>query len=73
MTKLQYKRLISNITQKQLSELTGIARSQIAAYETGLRNPGVNTLFKLSEVLNCDIVDLVGDIKTNGFNKYKVQ
>jgi len=38
----------SGITQKQLSEKTGIAQSDINKIETGLANPSLNTLKRLA-------------------------
>ena len=41
-----------HITQKQLSELTGIAQSDISQIETGNANPTISTLNRLAEGLN---------------------
>ena len=39
----------SGLTQKQLSERTGIAQSDISKLETGSGNPSVRTLLRLAD------------------------
>lgn len=39
----------NNITQKQLSELTGIAQADISRIENGNANPSLQTLERLAE------------------------
>lgn len=39
----------AGLTQKQLSDLSGVAQSNIAAYETGTRRPSSKMLLRLSE------------------------
>lgn len=41
----------SGLTQKQLSERTGIAQSDISKLETGSGNPSVRTLLRLADGL----------------------
>lgn len=45
-----------HITQKQLSELTGIAQSDISKIETGNANPTVSVLQRLAEGLNSKLI-----------------
>ena len=40
-----------NLTQKQLSELTGITQSDLSKIENGNANPSLNTLLKLANGL----------------------
>jgi DNA-binding XRE family transcriptional regulator len=40
------------LTQKQLSELTGIAQSDISKMETGNANPSLRTLKRLASAMN---------------------
>ena len=47
------------LTQKQLSEMTGIAVPNISKMEKGSRNIGANTARKLAAVLECDISDFI--------------
>ena len=41
----------SGITQKQLSERTGIAQGDISKLENGNANPSLKTLYRLAQVL----------------------
>ena len=42
-------RRASGLTQKELSELTGIAQGDISKLETGNANPSLRTLIRLAE------------------------
>ncbi|MBR1616111.1 MAG: helix-turn-helix transcriptional regulator [Treponema sp.] len=44
-----------NVTQKQLSETTGIAQSDISRIETGSGNPTIKILKRLAEGLGMDL------------------
>jgi len=44
-----------NVTQKQLSEATGIAQSDISRIETGSGNPTIKILKRLAEGLGMDL------------------
>ena len=44
-------RVQNNLTQEQLSGLAGIARSHLAALESGQKNPRLDTIWKLAEAL----------------------
>lgn len=44
-----------NVTQKQLSEATGIAQSDISKIENGSGNPTVRLLQRLADGLNMDV------------------
>lgn len=49
----------NNITQNQLSVLSGIPQQTISAIESHKRtNPGVETLYPLAKALGCMIDDL---------------
>ena len=45
-------RVQKNLTQEQLSGLAGIARSHLAALESGQKTPKAETIWKLAEALN---------------------
>ena len=50
----------NNVTQKQLSEATGIAQSDISKIENGSANPTLKLLQRLAEGLNMSLkVELV--------------
>ncbi len=57
----------AGISQKQLSELTGIDQSDISKIERGVANPSVNTLNRIAEAMNAKlkVVIELDDIKTN--------
>ncbi|MBR4762547.1 MAG: nucleotide sugar dehydrogenase [Clostridia bacterium] len=62
-----------SVTQKQLSEKTGINRSVLSAVENGLHMPSLEQLERLANVLDFDIADIFveqkGDKKiTGGYN-----
>ena len=39
-----------HLTQKQLSDITGIAQSEISKYENGLGNPSLDTIERIAKV-----------------------
>ena len=53
---MRYKK--GRMTQTELSEKTGIAVSQLSAYENNKRIPNAITLWKISRVLNCRVDSL---------------
>ena len=55
MEKLLALRKNKGLTQKEVAEYLGISRQAYANYETGNREPDVNTLKKLSELFNVSI------------------
>ena len=57
---LKTARKISKLTQKQVAEAVGIARSTYALYETGEREPSVECVKKLAKVLNVSGNFLIG-------------
>lgn len=50
-TDLRSRRLAADLTQRELAERSGVPQPNIAAYETGQRNPAPSTLAKLDAVL----------------------
>jgi len=53
--KLKALRLNKNLTQKEFSELTGIARSTLCDYEAGRKNFGRKVALKLAGVLGVGV------------------
>lgn len=49
--RLKFFRLSSNISQTQLSKLTGVSESSIQKYELGIRTPKIQTLEKFANSL----------------------
>jgi transcriptional regulator with XRE-family HTH domain len=44
------------LSQQQLAELTGTTQSAVARLEAGGRPPRIDTLLKIAEALDCDLV-----------------
>ena len=58
---LREARKLSGMTQKEVAEKVGIARSTYALYETGERSPDVEVVKKLATVLNVSGDYLIGN------------
>jgi transcriptional regulator with XRE-family HTH domain len=53
------RRKARGLSQKELAELTGTTQSAIARLESGGRPPRIDTLLRIAEALDCElIVDL---------------
>ena len=50
------------ITQKELSEITGIDQSDISKIERGVSNPSVSTLSRIADALDSKLVIMMEDI-----------
>lgn len=50
-----------NLTQEALAYKCGLDRTYISLVERSKRNPSYLTLFKISEGLNIDIKNLIGE------------
>jgi predicted transcriptional regulator len=58
--KVAARRLEKNLSQRELAELCGTTQSAIARLERGGRPPRIDTLLRIAEALECElIVDLV--------------
>lgn len=57
---LRYLRKREGLTQFQLAEKTGISRSRINNYETGIREPDFDTLGTFAEFFNVTTDELLG-------------
>lgn len=53
--RLKYLRKLDNITQLELANSLGIAKSTISMYENGQREPDFETLEAISDFFNVDI------------------
>ena len=56
-----------NLTQKELSERSGIGQAEISRIESGLRNPSIRILDRLAKAMDMDLVIRFvpsGNIKT---------
>jgi len=52
---IQERRDYLNLTQKDVAEMTGITFKSISEIELGLRNPSLNTLKSILDVLGLDL------------------
>ena len=52
---IQKRRDFLNLTQKDIAEISGITFKSISEIELGIRNPSVNTLNKILEVLGLEL------------------
>lgn len=58
---LKKRRLQMNMTQKELSLLSGVKQPTISAIENEINQPLLETITILSQCLNCSVQDLMGD------------
>ena len=57
---LRIARERKGISQKDLAESIGVAKSTYSLYESGNREPGVPTIKKIADVLNVSADELLG-------------
>lgn len=57
-SRLRRIRRMADVTQKELSERTGIDSSLIARYEAGAVTPNLNSAYALAEALGVTLDDL---------------
>jgi predicted transcriptional regulator len=50
------QRVAKGLSQRQLAELVGTTQSAIARLERGGRPPRIDTLLRIAEALDCDLV-----------------
>ena len=65
--RLKEARIKSGLTQDQLAEKLGIAKSTLSGYEGGNREPAISTIAKILNILNVDANYLYQD-ETLGVN-----
>lgn len=62
MSRLKTIRESNNLTRKELSDVSGVSLRMIQYYEQGIKDINKTqaiTLYKLAQVLNCNIEDLL--------------
>lgn len=69
--RLKESRIKSGLTQEQLSEKLGIAKSTLSGYESGNREPTVATIAKIMDILKIDANYLYQD-ETNSLTELVV-
>lgn len=55
---LRRLRVAKNISQDELALSSGVERAYVGHLERGTKNPTVDTLAKLAEALQCEIMEL---------------
>lgn len=50
-------RVSKNISQEELALLAGVERAYVGHIERGKKNPTIQTLAKMAEALDCEVVD----------------
>jgi transcriptional regulator with XRE-family HTH domain len=62
---LKRLRMQKQLSQPKLADEAGLSKGYVYMLESGeMTNPSLDKLFKISEVLDCTIADLVGESKT---------
>lgn len=59
--RIQEARKKAKLSQKELGERLGVSASMIGQYENNLRNPKLETMFKISTALNVPFDSLLSD------------
>jgi predicted transcriptional regulator len=54
--KVSERRQALGLSQRELAELTGTTQSAIARLEAGGRPPRIDTLLRIADALDCDLV-----------------
>lgn len=54
--KVAARRVARNLSQRELAELCGTTQSAIARLERGGRPPRIDTLLRIAEALDCELV-----------------
>jgi predicted transcriptional regulator len=54
--KVTERRIAMNMSQRELAERTGTTQSAIARLERGGRPPRIDTLLRIAEALDCELV-----------------
>ncbi|MTI49434.1 MAG: helix-turn-helix transcriptional regulator [Firmicutes bacterium] len=62
--RLRELRLNKSLTQEQLGKIIGKSKNNISQYETGKREPDLETLNKFAEIFNVKVDYLLGNKKT---------
>ena len=55
-TKVTERRVAIGLSQRELAELVGTTQSAIARLERGGRPPRIDTLLRIAEALDCELV-----------------
>lgn len=59
MERLKELRVLKKLTQSVLAMESGLSKNTICNYERGHRNPKIDNLKKMAEVLGCNVKELL--------------
>ena len=63
-------RKAKEISQDELARLTGIGRTSIAAYETGVNEPNISQAMKIAQALNVSMNNLCEEKEGEAYGSY---
>ncbi len=70
-TNLKHLREEKNLTREQIAKLLNVHRSTISRWEDDTMSPKLNNIYKLAEILDISITDLVGrDLLNKNYTDY---
>jgi transcriptional regulator with XRE-family HTH domain len=63
--RIRFRRIQSRMSQAKLGEAIGVTFQQIQKYEKGTNRIGSGRLFKIAEVLQCDVTEFYESVRNN--------
>ena len=66
--RIKCKRNAIGLTQEKISELLQVSVGYVSQIERGITKPNLEMLSAISEILDCDISDLISDVTTENQN-----
>ncbi|WP_021169766.1 HTH-type transcriptional regulator PrtR [Sporomusa ovata DSM 2662] len=70
--RIKQRRELLNLSQEQLSQISGVSQSSIHYIESGENSPTAKTLFKLTSALGVSITELLGDQTATSKSRFSV-
>ena len=72
--RLRQMRLNKNLRQEDLAKKINVTRNTVTAYESGRREPSLEKIKKISEILDCSVDYLIGasDVKNKADSDYVI-
>lgn len=58
-----------NLSQQEIADRLGVSRSCYAHYEAGNRGMDINVLFKLCDIYNVDVNEILKDVRKYVYKK----
>ncbi|MEA2818274.1 MAG: hypothetical protein QOJ86_278 [Bradyrhizobium sp.] len=69
--RVRSRRIQARISQAKLGEALGVTFEQVQKYEKGVSRIGSGRLFKIAEVLECNVMDFFESVGGDGTAAYK--